>query len=60
VGPLFLVNWHHVHLRFTGLMWSLACALALVIVLQAAPTSKTSHRPPRGISALAPGPRGKP
>lgn len=33
MSPLFLVNWHRVHVGFRALMWLVACALALVILL---------------------------
>jgi hypothetical protein len=61
VSPLFLVNWHSVHVRFRGLMWMVAVALAIVVLVNAAPpTRKPAHQPPRGIPALAPASQSKP
>jgi hypothetical protein len=37
--PLLFVNWHMVNVRFRGLMWILACALALVILMHSVPRS---------------------
>jgi hypothetical protein len=37
--PLLFVNWHMVNVRFRGLMWILACVLALVILMASAPHS---------------------
>lgn len=55
VSPLFLVNWHSVHVRFRNLMWMLVVALTVVILFEAAPpTRKPAHQPPRGIPVLAP------
>jgi hypothetical protein len=48
MSPLFLVNWHRVHRHFRTLMWLVAIALALMIVLgtsrgSSAAGSETSH-----------------
>jgi hypothetical protein len=50
MSPLFLVNWHKVHVRFRALMWLIAIGLAVVILLATAdgshPGRATSARPP--------------
>jgi hypothetical protein len=47
MSPLFLVNWHRVHVRFRALMWLVAVALAALILLKTVPT-------PRAESAQTP------
>jgi hypothetical protein len=60
MGPLMLVNWHMVNLRFRALMWSIAIVLALVIVFNIAPRPKTPHPHPRATPTLVGGLRGRP
>ena len=43
MSPLFLVNWHRVHVRFRALMWLIAIALALVILIGNARGSYSGH-----------------
>ena len=43
MSPLFLVNWHRVHVRFRALMWLIAIALALVILIGNARGSHSGH-----------------
>ena len=52
MGPLMLVNWRNVNIRFTALMWVVALVLALAIVVSMAPAHKPSHSSPR-VSALS-------
>jgi accessory gene regulator protein AgrB len=42
--PLLFVNWHMVNVRFRALMWILAFALVLVILLHVAPHSTAPHQ----------------
>ena len=47
MSPLFLVNWHKVHVRFRALMWMVAIVLAVVILLgtsHGSYTPRTTHR----------------
>ena len=43
MSPLFLVNWHRVHARFRALMWMIAIALAVVILIGSARGSHSGH-----------------
>lgn len=47
MGPLFLVNWHIVNIRFRALMWCAAALLALAILFSSLPSHAPAHRPPR-------------
>jgi hypothetical protein len=42
MSPLFLVNWHRVHVRFRALMWLVAFALAVVMLLSSVDLSGPS------------------
>ena len=43
MSPLFLVNWHRVHARFRALMWMIAFALVVVILISTARGSHSGH-----------------
>jgi len=43
MSPLFLVNWHRVHRHFRALMWMIALALAVVILLGTTHNSDSTH-----------------
>ena len=45
MSPLFLVNWHRVHVRFRALMWLVALVLAVVILVHSVPAAKSTPRP---------------
>lgn len=60
VSPLFLVNWHSVHLRFRALMWLLALGLTIVVLLEVAPPARPSHPIPRGMLVHAVATRAQP
>jgi hypothetical protein len=56
MGPLMLVNWHVVNVRFRALMWVLAVVLAFVIAVSALPKQTHTHQAPRSWNAIT-GPR---
>ena len=56
MNPLFLVNWHAAHVRFRALMWVIAIALAIVILVEVTPSkARPVHAAPRGMATLAAG-----
>jgi hypothetical protein len=46
MSPLFLVNWHRVHIHFRALMWLAAAALAVVILLNSVPAPQAAPAQP--------------
>lgn len=55
MGPLGFVNWHSVNIRFRFLMWMIAFALAIVVLIHVVPPSAGVSRrgPSTGLGAQA-------
>ncbi len=50
MSPLFLVNWHKVHGHFRTLMWLVAIALAVMILLGTTHGSSAGGKVSRGTN----------
>jgi hypothetical protein len=53
MGPLFLVDWHVVNIRFRALMWCVALVLVVVILLVLAREASPATHAPRAWSSPA-------
>lgn len=47
--PLLFVNWSAVNTLFRGLMWVVAIALVVVIVIHLLPATPPAHHPVRAL-----------